>query len=286
MTAGLAAIAPAAHAVSACRVNNTVVTGTMISGTGGDDVILCGSVEADTTVNGGGGNDQITVVSHVAGFLYGGAGEDAIRVDGNTFEQELTGPTTVTGTIRGGAPVLGTLADGKDVIDISGAYGTKNGGDAVTGTVAGDAGADKITVTGGNAAAGQAGVPGQGVDGSGSVQGGGGADEITVNGGYRDTFGSYRGPAVGSGEVRGGGPLGVLLDGDDTITLDSDIVSGTVNGDAGEDNISVQTNGGEVRGSTGDDRLEVTFRNDGVVDGGLGSDLCVIEAGNPPQNCE
>ncbi|MER6912631.1 hypothetical protein ABT354_13255 [Streptomyces sp. NPDC000594] len=205
-------------------------------------------------MNGGPGKDTITIGGTVAGSAYGRAGADDIRVSATIRFPLVMGQTAVTGTVRGGAPLLGAVLDGNDTITINGGDAMAVGGDAVTGTVIGDAGDDRITLAGGGIEE-NTGAAGHGVDQGGSVQGGAGQEEIKVYGGKDDSVGSTPQTAVGTGEVRGGGTLGGLLYESDNIIIESGDAFGDISGDGDDDCIRVPINSGRVLGGAGGDTL-------------------------------
>ncbi|MEU3691789.1 hypothetical protein [Streptomyces narbonensis] len=136
--APLALAAAPAHAVTTCTVNGFPVTGTVVSGTAGSDVIRCASVADGDQVNGLGGNDTIVVTGSVAGLVTGGPGADYLStpgtVSGGDSSDYLTAGTVApTGAMTGGA--------GSDLLRVS-----VNGG-----VVDGSLGVDFCRVGAGNA---------------------------------------------------------------------------------------------------------------------------------------
>ncbi len=108
--------ASAAHASSTCTVNNTPVTGTTITGSPGFDTIAClAGVDADTTINGLGGADTITVVGGNAGTINGDDGFDNINVSGGNTGLVNGGRNFDTITVTGGNS---GIVDGGSGIDL------------------------------------------------------------------------------------------------------------------------------------------------------------------------
>ncbi|MEU8583863.1 hypothetical protein [Streptomyces abikoensis] len=93
-----------------------------ITGADGDDVIVCGGLDAGATVDARGGADTITLTGDVSGTVLGGDGADVILADGAV-------------TIRGLVEGVGE----NDFIDINGTV-------APTGRVHGDDGDDVLHV--------------------------------------------------------------------------------------------------------------------------------------------
>ncbi len=293
----------AVAAPSTCFVNGTLVTGTQIQGTAGADEIACNNgVAVGTTVDGGAGVDTITIGVLMAGTVNGGAGSDSIVAAG------FSSSAIVTGTINGGG-LLGTLLDGDDLIvvanfDLAGAV--------LAGTVDGGAGNDSIDVTSGRGD----------LDGSfnsalvsgAAVRGGPGADTITILGGSLIGSGSFAAVEAGA-TVDGGGGLGTLLDGYNSIEINdrrsaeplsygnrgtillggadgrlrmrASENAGTIDGQAGKDAVWVrgQTASGETLGGLGDDDLYI-WMGTGLMNGGPGTDRCRAATTIALMNCE
>ncbi|MFG2179040.1 hypothetical protein ACGFLS_10010 [Streptomyces abikoensis] len=87
------------------------------TGTDGDDVIVCGGLDAGATVDARGGADTITLTGDVSGTVLGGDGADVILADGAV-------------TIRGLVEGVGE----NDFIDINGTVAPRAGCTATTGT--------------------------------------------------------------------------------------------------------------------------------------------------------
>ncbi|MCC3779575.1 hypothetical protein [Streptomyces sp. UNOB3_S3] len=207
-------LAAPAQAATSCTVNGTAVPGPDVTGTDGDDVIVCTGLDAGATVDAKGGADTITLNGDVSGRVLGGDGTDHIVLAEGA---RLTG----TGTIDGQA--------GRDEIDLRG---------AVLGAVRGGQDDDLIllfkTATTGDTSI---------------VRGARGSDVILADGAV-----TIRGLVEGVGEND-------LID-----------INGTV------------APTGRVHGGDGDDYLHV-HDNQGEVDGGAGTDVCVVDSGNQPLNC-
>ncbi|WP_225799108.1 hypothetical protein [Streptomyces sp. NK15101] len=101
-----------------------------------------------------------------------------------------------------------------------------------------------------------------------------------VNGLGGDDYIVLTGPVLGT--VTGGA-------GRDYITSRSNVtVSGLIEGNTDSDYLVVDgllTSGGIVRGGTGNDYLKVNVNN-GTANGGDGFDVCRVNTGRPPINCE
>lgn len=174
-----AAPAHAAHPVSTwCTVNDSEVVAksqTVITGTPAKDVIVCDGV-ADFTIDGQGGDDEITVTGAVmpGGSVLGGAGNDMIHIEG---------------AVLGDGKVVG--GDGNDNIVLDGAVVGKKKNQKLGGLVDGGAGDDTIA------------LPNVGGSGDGAtVLGGLGNDTIR---GY-----DFSDPAATDGRVTVGGHTATL----------------------------------------------------------------------------
>ncbi|MFF4223035.1 hypothetical protein ACFYZH_09220 [Streptomyces abikoensis] len=198
---------PAAHAATSCTVNGAPVPGPDITGTDGDDVIVCGGLDAGATVDARGGADTITLTGDVSGTVLGGDGADHVVlaegarltekgvIDGQAGRDEIDLRGAVLGTVRGGQD--------DDLILL---FKTATTGEA--GVIRGARGADVILVDGA-------------VTIRGLVEGVGENDFIDINGTVAPT-GRVHGDDgddtlhvhVNQGQVDGG-------DGTDVCTVDS-----------------------------------------------------------------
>ncbi|WP_199931333.1 hypothetical protein [Streptomyces sp. CB02923] len=179
----VAPASPADAAVAACTVNGVPMNATVVSGTAGSDVISCGRIPAGVTVNGLGGNDEITARPQScgdanAGSINGGPGNDRILVSA------ACGGDGNNGLINAGEGDDSVTARGGD-----GAYAiTKSGGDGNNATIEGGGGRDDITVRGGNGAEGGR---NDGIDGG---AGGYGNDGTVTAAGTITAYGGAGGP--------------------------------------------------------------------------------------------
>lgn len=236
-----------------------------ISGGDGDDVLHADSIQQTGRIDGGNGNDQVTVgtmngadidsIGVTAANVSGGAGNDTIKVDVVGMQSSVGGD------------------EGDDTIEIGQLNGPK---DPYHKCPPG-------THPPVNPRPGQPLKPGECEEDKidfhkGIVRGDAGNDKITIQ-----VLGK-------SGRVWGDSYEGNNdVTGNDTIIIGQINAEGQVRGGPGADQITV--NGpvspkGSVLGEQGNDTLIVNGKNDGLVDGGPGTDKCRVNSGNKTQNCE
>ena len=239
------------------------VTGFAVDGEGGNDSIISGP-NIRTTVSGGSGDDTInTDGGNFTTTIFGGDGNDNITDDQGAVVRDLVGNNTIQ--IGGGSITTGP---GNDVI-------TTGGGDISSGD-----GDDSITADGsnrincGNGAdtviAGDFSdtiIAGGSPDSSAFIDAGGAPDEIIAN--FATTINGGEGVdliRVGQAvQVNGGAGIDRIFTG---------FVSGTINGDAGNDVIhadSDATHPAVVNGGDGDDQIFTGEGRDSLF-GGAGRD--------------
>lgn len=247
--------------------------GNEADGDGNDTIrMLGGQVGSDLhgtggNINGEGGDDDILISGGtVAGNVLGGGGNDKI---------ETKEPATIAGNVDGGAGndtitiasdpvnVLGGIGD--DTVNVlAGAVADNVFGDDGDGNEANGDGADTINMTGGAISA--------------NVDGEGGVDQLLISGG---TIG---------GNVLGGG-------GGDTITTSGTAaITGNIDGEDGNDTMSVATTGANVLGGNGDDGIAINAgadvdnvfgdNNDGNDANGDGADTITMNGGTVAANVD
>lgn len=201
-------LATPARAATSCTVNGTPVPGPEITGTDGDDVIVCTGLDAGATVDAKGGADTITLDGEVSGTVLGGDGADHIVlaegarltekgvIDGQAGRDEIDLRGAVLGTVRGGQDddliLLFKTATTGEASLIRGARGADvilaDGAVTIRGLVEGFDGNDFIDINGTVAPTGRV----HGDDGDdvlhvhvnqGEVDGGGGTDVCAVDSG-------------------------------------------------------------------------------------------------------
>ncbi|MFI9008131.1 hypothetical protein ACIGNX_12975 [Actinosynnema sp. NPDC053489] len=262
----ITAFAPAlpAHAASTCTVNGANRSGTLITGTSGDDTINCsGNVLSDTTVDGLDGNDTITVQTNL-GTVNGGIGTDKITISGYNYATANGGPGDDTLSALSNETAGNLRGDtGNDTISVTTSSGINSG------AINGDAGNDKLSARTNYVSTGQ-------------INGGPGLDEITVTRNDGAIHGNEDADTVTTDQPTNTSVKPTVYGdaGNDTLTVSQNLNGNIVRGDDGDDKINVGTNdsGAQVLGGLGVDTITVTT-NRATVDGEAGADAIIVPAG-------
>lgn len=302
---------------STCTVNGTSVTGRLIEGTDGDDLVECAEgLGAEVTLRTGPGDDVVIATGVAgrrepgtaanAGIIETGGGEDTVTLTGAAvgayeLRRHMSNSEGNSGTVDTGP--------GDDTVTVTGGAGGEPGAGGTgfvgnTGTVNAGTGDDRVDIIGGAGSSGGHGNAGavhggdgddtirakgvggypDGRDGDGGagntglIDGGPGADTLIATGG--DGFSGGPGNAVTTEDPAY--PRAVMRggDGDDVVTA----VGGNPRLDVGH-----AGNGtgelGELHGDAGDDSIEAApgiggregSGNADAVYGGVGTDHCDIE---------
>ncbi len=266
----------------------------IVGGLAGNDTITADDLQGTGQIDGGDGQDYITVTTMSDGLILGDAGDDEITVTtmsggnigGGEGQDEIFIRTWSGGTIDGGEQAdsiiiennitdAGTYTiDNMSGIDTIDFYGSISAG---TFNFSNNINSDGFHITGaGN---------GNGLTMSGgSITGSYHADTIDIftlsNGSIDGSFGNDTisiGGTFNNGSVDGGG-------GNDSIeiTLNANIVSGTISGDAGEDTITIEgrLEGGTINGGTDNDYIKINANMiSGTINGDSGNDTILFDDG-------
>ncbi|MEV0643788.1 hypothetical protein AB0I28_00855 [Phytomonospora sp. NPDC050363] len=311
---------------SECTVNGEEVSGTLIEGTDGDDLVDCPEgIGPDVTVSTGAGEDTVTATGVAGrgepgtaanqGTIETGDGADTVTLTGaarrtESLRRELLNSQANSGTVDTG--------DGEDTVTLTGGSGGRPGAGGTgfagnTGTVLAGPGDDHVDVIGG---AGSSGGDGN----AGTLDGGDGADVIRAKGvgAYPDGLDGDGG--MGNTGLMDGGPGPdrlVATGGDGHSGGDGNAVPGddserraVIHGGDGDDvviavggnprmDVGRSGNGtgefGELHGDAGDDSIEAApgiggRRGEGNADGvfgGPGTDACEVDDnGGTLDGCE
>ena len=252
------------------------VTSLNIDARGGNDVVTVGAdVAVDTTVEGGQGNDLLTVLATKTNMIIAGAGND--RVVGGAGVDIVAGGNG-NDNIQGGAGADFLFGgNGNDLID-GGAdadliFG-KNGSD----TLLGGLGADVIV--GGNSGDIIDGGEGDdflfGQNAKDTIRGGAGADFIQGGNGNDRLFGD-----AGRDKIFGGNGPDRLFGGDDNDFLDGGSGPDTIAGDVGFD-VAVRVANNDNVSSV----FEVDQELKATLTGAVGSGLAALDFDVEPSETE
>ncbi len=289
------------------KANHIIINNNMDSGsiTGGakDDIIEVRDAEASYgalnggTINGGAGNDTISVANMSGGAIDGGAGIDVININ-----EEIADSINIknTGTER-------------DVLNLNGGIATNNTVTLESTTHAGQAGEDTISSFN---------VTIKSMDANSILNTSLGDDSITIYSlhnssasdatinivGGQDTIvldtevenaitinnqnSQNHGTVLVTGGVVDGADISLSSSGAGFIMAESfnaktkaftgfDMSGGTVDGSDGNDTIIIDTmSAGTINGADGDDSFTVSTMNGGTIDGGTGDDYFSVSTMN------
>lgn len=237
--------------LSWCRPKGLDGSGAInLYGENGDDTIS-GSGDARSVLDGGDGNDLIEDLFGPGGNkIYGRGGNDTIYASTPLSSGSMAGAISPD-TIYGG--------DGNDKIIVSGFHYK------FSGLVSGDAGNDTISATQADHA---------------NINGGAGIDNITLTTATNSVIQGGDGQDyMNITDVHNS----TLNGGADNDTIIGDILSSnnTINGADGNDEIQVSANNSVVSGGNGDDDIHIAATSSGKVNGDAGNDtISLFEQGS------
>ncbi|KJV10986.1 hypothetical protein VZ95_01310, partial [Elstera litoralis] len=259
MTGALTYTAPLGTTVQSGSGNDIITAGgggPNISTGGGDDTIVGGgNIGTTAVINGGTGNDLLTVSSSGgAGSLNNVSQVETIRLSNGFAYSWTVGAGSVHATDTTGVTIDGSALTSTSTLMFSGASIT---GHAVTAT----GGTGNDTIGGGDLADSLTGG-----DGNDTLGGAIGNDSLFGEGG-NDTLHGH----AGNDSLVGGAGNDVLAGGSDNDTLDGGLGDDSLDGGLGNDSLIGGVGGDYIFGDSGDDQL---FGDDGndALDGSTGND--------------